>query len=372
MSPSDPSPAIGILCHWIGGLAAASFYLPFARVRRWSWETSWLVAGVFSWIVAPWVFATLLVPDVPGVLRASSARTLGVTYLFGLLWGVGGLTFGLTMRYLGIALGYAIALGLCAAFGTLVPPLYSGEFGKLLAPGSGRAILLGVMVCLAGIAFSGLAGVSKEKELSRERKKEAVREFNFAKGLAVALVCGLLSACFSFGLSAGAPLSALAKERLLAAGGSDLWQGLPAIVVILWGGFTTNLFWCLALNRKNRSGGEYLRLRPAAEAPPTRPDNASLFFNYTFCALAGVTWYFQFFFYSMGSVRLGRDYDFASWTLHMAAIILFSTVWGLLLKEWRGTSRRTHLLIGLGLAALVASTVIVGYGNYLGAQATAH
>ena len=369
MPLSDPNPAAGVFFHWIGGLAAASFYLPFARVKRWSWESSWLVAGVFSWIVAPWAFASCFVPDLAGVLREAPAKTLGATYLFGLLWGVGGLTFGLTMRYLGIALGYAIALGLCAAFGTLFPPLYAGEFGRLLAPGSGRAILLGVAVCLAGIGFGGLAGVSKEKELSGERKKESVREFSFGRGLAVAFVCGLLSACFSFGLSAGAPISALAKERILAAGGSELWQGLPAIVVILWGGFTTNLLWCLALNRKNRSGGDYLRLEPA-ETPAA--GKVSLFSNYAFCALAGLTWYFQFFFYSMGAVRLGRSFEFASWTLHMASIIVFSTVWGVLLGEWRGTSRRTHALIGLGLVVLVASTLIIGYGNYLGAQASAH
>lgn len=356
---SDPvaqaNPFVGVMFHAIGGLAAASFYIPFKRVHSWSWETYWLVGGVFSWILAPWIIARLIVPNVFAVLAQTDGRTLLWTYFFGVMWGIGGLTFGLTMRYLGIALGYAIALGFCAAFGTLVPPVYSGEIGRIFGTISGQIVLLGVAVCLAGIAASGVAGISKERELSEEQKRASVREFSFFRGLLVAVFCGVMSACMSFGFAAGKPIAELAVRQ----GTPPLWQNLPVLIVILLGGFTTNCLWCLALNFKNRTGGEYFA------GVSAQRERVPLPANYLLCGVAGVVWYFQFFFYSMGTTKMGQ-YDFSSWTLHMAAIIIFSTLWGVALKEWRGTSFRTHLWIGAGLAVLIASTIIVGYGNYLG------
>jgi L-rhamnose-H+ transport protein len=349
------NPLLGVVLHSIGGLAAASFYIPFKRVRHWSWETYWLVGGVFSWIVAPLVIALLIVPNTFAVLAGTEGGTLFWTYLFGVLWGVGGLTFGLTMRYLGIALGYAIALGFCAAFGTLVPPVYSGEIGRVLGTISGRIVLLGVAVCLTGIAASGVAGMSKERELSEEQKRTSVQEFSFIRGLVVAIFCGVMSACMSFGFAAGKPIAEMAVKQ----GAPPLWQNLPVLVVILLGGFTTNFIWCLALNFKNGTGKEYFAGISARGKRVLLPE------NYLLCAMAGIVWYFQFFFYSMGTTKMGR-YDFSSWTLHMAAIIIFSTLWGIALREWRGTSARTHLWIGIGLAVLIASTIVVGYGNYLG------
>ena len=346
---------LGVLYHWIGGLAAASFYIPYRGVRRWSWETYWLVGGIFSWIVAPWLTAWLLVPDLRATLSSAPASTLAWAYVFGVLWGLGGLTFGLTMRYLGIALGVAVALGFCAAFGTLIPPIVAGEFGAIAASPSGRVILCGVAVCLLGIALSGLAGRSKERELSSEQKAETIREFDFRKGMLVATFCGVMSACFAYGLAAGKPLADLTRVKLLAHGRADLWQNLPVLVVVLLGGFTTNVVWCVILNAKNRSAGEYL----AIEGAP-----GLLLPNYLLCAIAGVVWYLQFFFYSMGQTRMGA-YEFSSWTMHMASIIIFSTLWGVALHEWKGTSRRTHALIACGLAVLVASTLLVGYGNFL-------
>jgi L-rhamnose-proton symport protein (RhaT) len=350
-----PNPILGVLYHWIGGLAAASFYIPYRGVRRWSWETYWLVGGVFSWIVAPWLFAWLLVPDLRATLASASARTLAWAYAFGVLWGLGGLTFGLTMRYLGIALGVAVALGYCAAFGTLIPPIVSGEIGEIAASTSGRVILLGVAVCLLGIALSGLAGRSKERELSSEQKAATIREFDFGKGMLVATFCGVMSSCFAYGLAAGKPLADLTRARLLDHGRADLWQNLPVLIVVLLGGFTTNVVWCVILNARNRSAGEYL-------AVPGAP--RLLLLNYVLSAVAGVVWYLQFFFYSMGQTRMG-SYEFSSWTMHMASIIIFSTLWGVALHEWKGTSRKTHGLIASGLAVLVASTILVGYGNFL-------
>ncbi len=358
------NPFLGVLYHWIGGLAAASFYIPYRGVRRWSWETYWLVGGVFSWIVAPWLFAWILVPNLWATLIATPGRTLAWAYFFGVLWGLGGLTFGLTVRYLGIALGVAVALGYCAAFGTLIPPIVSGEIGQIAATTSGRVILSGVAICLGGIGVSGLAGVSKERELSLEQKKATIREFSFGKGMLVATFCGVMSSCFAYGLAAGKPLAELTRVRLIEQGRADLWQNLPVLIVVLLGGFTTNFIWCAILNVKNRSGREYLAI-PSASNPLLASTNRSLLAsNYLLSAIAGVIWYLQFFFYSMGQTKMGH-YEFSSWTLHMASIIIFSTLWGVALHEWKGTSRKTHALIATGLAVLIASTMLVGYGNFL-------
>ena len=358
------NPFLGVVYHWSGGLAAASFYIPYRRVKRWAWETYWLAGGVFSWIVAPWVMAWLLVPDVPGAIRATPPRSLLWAFVFGALWGLGGLTFGLAVRYLGIALGVAVALGLCNAFGTLVPPIVSGDFAAIAGSRSGQVILAGIAVSLVGIAVSGLAGVSKERELSAAEKQAAVPEFDFAKGMLVATFCGIMSACFAYGLAAGAPLAQVTRAQLLASNRSDLWQNLPVLIVVLAGGFITNFVWCVILNVRNRTSHQYFNLRGSAGEEP-----APLLNNYAFSALAGVVWYLQFFFYSMGETQMGR-YGFSSWTLHMASIIIFSTLWGIALEEWRGTRARTHRLIATGLTLLIASTLIVGYGNYIKSAAS--
>lgn len=371
----NANPFLGVFFHWLGGLASASFYIPYRGVKKWSWETYWLVGGVFSWIIAPMFFAWLLVPDVWNVIRSAPARSLGLAYFFGVMWGLGGLTFGLTMRYLGIALGMAVALGYCAAFGTLMPPIFSGEIGAILQQTSGQIVLVGVAVCLAGIAVSGMAGMSKERELTEEQKKATIQEFSFVKGMLVATFSGVMSASFAYGLAAGKPIGDLAKASLDQFGGNDLWQNLPVLVVVLWGGFTTNFIWCVLLNLKNKSGHEYLApvctvVDDSKNTPTTRTESVPLVSNYVFSAIAGVTWYLQFFFYSMGQTRMGK-YEFSSWTLHMASIIIFSTLWGIALREWKGTSRRTHVLIAIGLAVLIGSTIIVGYGNFLKADASA-
>lgn len=278
----------------------------------------------------------------------------------GILWGIGGLTFGLSMRYLGMSLGMAVALGYCAAFGTLIPPIYNdiiGNLGKdeisfttLLLSTSGNFVLLGVVVCLLGIAICGRAGMIKEKEVPEEAKKETIKEFNLKKGILVATFSGILSACFSFGLTAGKPIAAAS----LATGVHTLWQNNATLVVILLGGLTTNLIWCVLLNIKNKSYTDYTNVQ------------VPLALNYLFCALAGITWYLQFFFYGMGSSKMGK-YDFSSWTFHMAFIIIISNMWGLYFKEWQGSSRRTLRMIFIGISVVILSTLIVGFANYLAA-----
>jgi L-rhamnose-H+ transport protein len=388
-----PNPVLGVFFHWLGGLASASFYVPYRGVRRWSWETYWLVGGFFSWIIAPWILAVALTRDLFQVLSETPGQTIFWVILFGLLWGVGGLTFGLTMRYLGLSLGMAVVLGLCAAFGTLMPPIFSGAFfPQVLGTSSGRVILAGVFVCLLGIAAAGVAGIYKEHEMSAEEKKAVIKEFDLRKGLAVATLSGVMSACFAYGLAAGHPI----KLLTLIHGTPTLWQGLPVLVVVLIGGFTTNFIWCLALNIKNKTGFQYFTsklekykaitdepiLETAIDAPsreivehmpsvlPVDQKPVPMLANYLLCAIAGTTWYFQFFLYTMGETQMGK-YGFSSWTLHMASIIIFSTLWGLGFKEWRGAGAPAMRFLTLALLLLVGSTVVVGYGNFL-AAAGAH
>jgi len=360
----NPNPALGVFFHWLGGLASGSFYVPYRGVKLWAWETYWLAGGVFSWIIAPWTLAYFMTRDLGVVLQATSANTVFWCYFFGLLWGFGGLTFGLTMRYLGMSLGMAMVLGYCAAFGTLMPPIFSGEFfTKVVGTDSGRIILLGIAVCLGGIALAGTAGMSKERELSHEQKAETIKEFSLKKGVLVATFSGVMSACFSYGLAAGDPIKALTIEH----GTRTLWQGLPVLIVVLAGGFTTNFVWCVILHFRNRTGHQYLSETLPNESGKQEP--VPRLRNLLLCALAGTAWYFQFFFYSMGETQMGK-YKFSSWTLHMASIIIFSTLWGIGLHEWRGTSARTKRLVTLSLIVLVGSTVVVGYGNYLGTLPT--
>ena len=390
------SALLGVVFHWLGGLASGSFYVPYKGVSKWSWETYWLVGGFFSWLICPLLFAAVLTKDIFGVLCSQSLSTLIWTFLFGVLWGTGGLTFGLAMRYLGMSLGMGVALGYCAAFGTLLPPIFKLLFPSIPVPETiieiasskaGLVTLLGVAVCLLGIFIAALAGAAKEKEMSAEDKRRAIAEFSFKKGILVATFSGIMSACFSFGLTAGNPIG----EASVAAGTSEIWSGLPKLIVVMLGGFTTNFVWCVGLNVKNRTGYQYLSSLARAEnagltasgsehgggsssvlPSPVHSDlKIPMLGNYLFCALAGTTWYFQFFFYTMGETQMGK-FGFASWTLHMASIIIFSTMWGWIFNEWKGSSKKAHRLICLGILTLLASTIIIGIGTYIKGSSGGH
>mgnify|MGYP006277751335 FL=1 len=351
-----PNPFFGVFLHALGGLAAASFYVPYSRVRKWQWENYWLAGGIFSWLITPWVLALILVPGTLAILAQASGTALFWTYAFGLLWGIGGLTYALTIRYLGLALGNAVALGLCAFFGTLMPPLRSGELFGMFQTTAGLITLLGIAMCLGGIALSGKAGMNKEAELSDEQKVTSLGKFELWKGLGVALISGVMSACMAYAFAAGKPIGDIAVEQ----GVAPTWQNLPVLAVALLGGLTSNAIYCVYLLRKNRSASNYWKSSDSEERVP-------LARNYIFSAIAGITWYLQFFFYGMGTTKMG-EYDFTSWSLHMSCIILFGTVWGILIfREWDGTSRKTHVWIALGLSVLVLSIITIGYGNYLAA-----
>jgi len=251
-----------------------------------------------------------------------------------------------------MSLGYALALGLCAACGTLAVPIYNGQIWQLLATGSGLTTLAGVAVCLGGIAVCGYAGVAKEKTMPEEEKKKTIKEFNLIKGFWVAVIAGVLSACMNFGITVGDPIKALAKDW----GSTDIWKGTPTLIVVLAGAFTTNLIWCVWLNFKNGSTRDYLNWKELSLPV--------LLANYCFSAMAGIMWYLQFMFYTMGNTQMG-NYGFASWSLLMAFVIVFSNLWGLAFCEWRGVERRILNMILSGIAVLILSTMIIGLGAYL-------
>jgi L-rhamnose-H+ transport protein len=350
------NPLLGVVFHWLGGLSSASFYVPYKRIRGWAWEIFWLVGGLFSWAIAPWVIASLQTQQLLAVLGGTAPRTLFWCWFWGAMWGFGGLTFGLTMRYLGLSLGMAVALGLTTVIGTLGPPIFHGTIGELARTPSGLVTFIGIAITLAGIMVVASAGSAKERDTQSSEASSSVPEFNLKRGLLIAVFSGVMSGCFAWGLDAGASI----RTATLAAGTAPLWQGLPVLCVVLAGGLTTNLLWCAWLIFRNRTLGDLVGRR-AGMSDAARPP---LLRNYFFAALGGTLWYFQFFFYTMGESQMGR-YGFSSWTLHMASIILFSTLWGFALKEWAGVRARTRLLVWTGIGLLVGSTVVIGGGKNL-------
>jgi L-rhamnose-H+ transport protein len=382
-----PNPFLGIIYHWIGGFASATNFIPFRGIRRWSWEIYWIIQAFAAWIVAPLLFAIIFVPHLFGILHEAPASSIHYAFAWGVLWGIGSITFGLAIRYLGLALGYAIALGLSTAFGTLVPPIYDGSIQTIFHETSGHIILAGVTLCLIAVAINGAAGLSKEREVTDEDKGEAGEtDFSFTKGFTAAIIAGIMSACFAFALTSGAPIGAIAKRELLTHNRLDLWQNLPTLIVILCGGFLTNFIWSAILILKNKSvrqfagepgsnpmrathasGYTLIDFDPLDVSTHDRLSQRTLTSNYILASLAGVFWYLQFFFFSIGQEKMGK-YDFSSWTLHMASIILFAALWGFALKEWRATSWRTKTLVITGILLLILSTIVIGYGNYLKAH----
>ncbi|MFT3827220.1 MAG: L-rhamnose/proton symporter RhaT [Chitinophagaceae bacterium] len=353
---------LGVIFHFIGGFASGSFYIPYKKVKGWSWESFWIVGGLFSWLIVPPIAAWLTIPNFGEIIRQTDFSVLKWTYIMGVLWGIGGLTYGLGVRYLGVSLGSSVILGLCSIFGALIPSVYYDIFpaaGKdtisdLVSSHWGLMVLLGLAVCIVGIVICGKAGSMKDKDLAGKQGAAANAEFLLGKGLVVAIISGVLSACFSFGIEAGSSMATVANDLWKAqhpGEGEFLYRNNVVYVVLLWGGLTTNLIWCIILNARNKTFGDYTNSKtPLAK-------------NYIFCALAGTTWFLQFFFYGMGESRLGNGAS--SWILHMAFIILIANSWGLALKEWTGVSRKTKNTIILGIVAILVSVLIVGYGNYL-------
>ncbi|MCR5759574.1 MAG: L-rhamnose/proton symporter RhaT [Bacteroidales bacterium] len=327
---------IGLLIIAIGAFCQSSSYVPINKIKEWSWESYWIVQGVFAWLVFPLIGALLAVPQGESLfaLFAANPKASLLTMLFGVLWGVGGLTFGLSMRYLGVALGQSLALGTCSALGAILGPVLTGHAHDLTS-----SVIIGVVVTLVGIAIIGIAGAMKSASLPEEERKKAVKDFNFGKGIAVALLAGFMSACFNIGLSFGEPLSWAQTP--------DIFKGLPATLLVTVGGFITNACYCFYQNSKNKTWGDYRKGNLWGH-------------NLLFCALAGLLWYSQFFGLSLGKGFLSSSPVLItfSWCILMALNVVFSNVWGIILKEWKGVSKKTIAVLVLGLAVLIVSTFL--------------
>lgn len=322
---------LGLLIIAVGSFCQSSSYVPIKKVKDWSWESFWLVQGVFAWLVFPLMGALLAVPSGHSLMEAyiANPKNALLSILFGVLWGVGGLTFGLSMRYLGVALGQSISLGTCAALGTILTPLFMGTPGDLTMP-----VLIGVVVTLIGIAIIGVAGGMRSKTAG-----ETVREFNFGKGITVALIAGLMSACFSIGLGFG---SSLCFEDT-----PEIYRTLPATFLVTLGGFFTNALYCLWQNYRNKTFGDY--------------GKTSLYVNnILFCSLAGLLWYSQFFGLALGKGFLVGSATLLtfSWCILMSLNVTFSNVWGIILKEWKGTTAKTKAVLVIGLVVLIVSSFL--------------
>ena len=327
---------IGLLIIAVGAFCQSSCYVPINKIKSWSWESNWMVQGVFAWLILPFLGALLAVPEGHSLceLFSKDAAAAGMTFFYGVLWGVGGLTFGLSMRYLGVALGQSIALGTCAGLGTLLAPIFTGRASDLTA-----SVIIGVVVTLVGIAIIGVAGSMKSAALSEEEKKEAVKDFNFPKGIAVALLAGFMSACFNIGLAQGAELQF--------EGVDPMYASLPATFLVTLGGFFTNAAYCFYQNNKNRTWGDYA-------------EGSVWGNNLLFCAIAGALWYSQFFGLALGKGFLTESpvlMTFAFCIL-MALNVVFSNVWGIILKEWKGCSPKTIVVLLIGLLVLIVSSFL--------------
>ena len=336
--------AIGLLIIAIGAFCQSSSYVPINKIKDWNWESYWLVQGVFAWLAFPLLGALLAVPageSLPNLFAHAKMLDIGMTILFGMLWGVGGLTFGLSMRYLGVALGQSISLGTCAGLGTILAPVMLNLFypeahhlEKLTA-----SVLIGVAAALVGIAIIGMAGNMKAQSLSEEEKKAAVRDFNFPKGIAIALLAGFMSGCFNVGLEFG---SSIHFEE-----SAEMFRTLPATLLVTLGGFVTNAAYCLYQNGKNGTWGDYRK-------------GSVWMNNLVFCALAGLLWYSQFFGLALGKGFLAESPVLTTFAfcILMALNVVFSNVWGIILKEWKGCSPKTITVLAIGLAVLIVSSFL--------------
>jgi L-rhamnose-H+ transport protein len=355
----------GVIFHFIGGFASGSFYIPYKKVKGWAWESFWIVGGIFSWLIVPPLAAWLTVPHFMEIIKATNGGILGLTYFFGLLWGIGGLTYGLGVRYLGVSLGSTIILGLCSVFGALVPAVYyefspkdgKDSIGMLASSHWGQIVLIGIAVCVLGIIICGRAGTLKERDLNKAgAAANENKDYKFGLGITVAIISGVLSACFAFGIDAGADMANAAnvawrEANHITDSANFLYKNNVTYIVILWGGLTTNFIWCMILNARNKTFGDYV------------DGKTPLLKNYIFSALAGTTWFLQFFFYGMGESKLGNGAS--SWILHMAFIILVANMWGLVLKEWKSVSKKAFATLVVGIVTIILSVVLVGYGNNL-------
>lgn len=350
MIPVASNPFLGVGLHAVGAFFAATCYTPQKQVRRWSWQTYWITQAAFCWFLLPILGAMLTIPDLWAVLREAPRSAMINSFLLGAAYGIGGTAFGISIRYIGFSLTYAIAVGLSSVLGTVIPPMVNGTLPELLKKVGADWVIGGIVVGAIGIAVAGTAGRLKESDLTREGGKG---EFSLLKGLGLSLLAGVLSAVYGFALAAGDPIADVATAH-----GAGVWRGNVVYIFSNTGAFLTTAIYCLYLHARHRTLGELVEL-------PAGPEKASLPLNFVMAAATGLLWYGQFFFYNLGHVRMGT-YQFTSWAIHMIMLVLFSNVVGVVLREWTRCRRSTQATISFALVVLVAAVLLLTYGNYLG------
>jgi len=342
----ENNPALGLFLIALGALASGSFYLPLKYVKKWSWETGWIIQGFFAWIIVPWLIALITVPHLFTIIGNSPSESIWLPILFGFGWGIGGLTWGLSIRYLGIGLGTALPMGFTASLSTLITPVFQGKFGSFVHSSGFGIVLVGVVLALVGIAISGWAGSRKEKELALASGSEQTGEKSFSTGVIMALIAGVMSSCFAFGEASGKSMVDLAESY----NPGSIWKYNSVYAVLLIGGFTFNFIYCLILHFKNKSFSDY--------SNKTTP----LALNYLFAALAGIVWFTQFIFKGMGTTRLG-EFATVSWGVFFSLVVVCSSLLGLVTGEWKGASKRTLIILFAGLIVLMGAAVMIGMGG---------
>jgi L-rhamnose-H+ transport protein len=335
----------GILLIATGAFSSGSFAVPFGKIRGWQWETYWMVYSLGAYIIMPLLACLIFAPGFITIIRSIPGNTLILVFILGAVYGVGNLSFGLALRYLGLSLGYALSLGLMLAIGTLIPPLIDGRLAEMLDSSGGNLLLAGIAVATVGIAFSAWAGIAKDKSVTHEKKLESISEFNLTKGILAALLVGITGSAMALGFEQGLPIALITEE----AGINPLFSMMPVYMVLLSGTLVSTLVWCFFLGIKNKSVKDYTRAK----------NRKTLALNYGFGLLAGFLWFSQFIFYGMGKSKMG-PFTFTSWGILMALTIGFASVWGLIRGEWRGAPARVYVIMALSLLILIAASFMIG------------
>ena len=346
-----PNPLIGTGLHAVGGISAASCYMPFEKVKNWSWNTFWIVQALFAWLIMPFVIGYFTVPNLFAVLREAPSSAFWSAFILGAAYGFGGLSFGYAIRNIGYSLTYTISIGISAVLGTIVPLIISGKVVEQFTKTGGGIVLTGMVISVIGVALCGRAGFMKEKNLAQKKGKSGLH-FNMKTGLILTIIAGTLSAVWGISLELGQPISDLAADY-----GAGHFEGNAKLIVSSMGCLLTNLTWFIVVSVKDGSIKDLYQRKTIG--------SKRFFGNYALSALAGSLWYTQFFFYGLGHVKMG-NFMFISWVLHMSMLIFFSYIIGVIMKEWKGVTRRTYITLILALIVLVGSFIIMTYGSYIG------
>ncbi|MEC3907857.1 L-rhamnose/proton symporter RhaT [Tamlana sp. 2201CG12-4] len=342
------NPILGTLLHAIGGVSASTCYLPFEKVKKWSWNSYWLVQASFAWLVFPLIVGYLTIPNLWGVYEEASNSVIINTIVLGAVYGFGGMAFGYAIKYIGFSLTYTIAIGLSAVLGTIVPLIIHGTLMEQFTKSGGLVVLFGLLLALFGVAICGCAGYKKDNDL-KLAKAGNLGSFNLKKGLMLAVFAGVFSSIFGISLELGAPVAEIAGKY-----GAGHFEGNANLLLSTLGAFITNFVWFTVASIRQKTIGELVAIKTLG---------VSIWFRNLFLSiLTGGLWYFQFFFYGLGHINMGK-FKFVSWAVHMSMLIFFSYLVGVLMKEWKEVGKSTYTTLVLGLLILVISFVVITYGG---------